>query len=172
MIVAGTGHRPDKLNGYGISQRQLIKRIAGEYLALSGASHVISGMALGWDQALAFAALELSLPVIAAVPFKGQEKRWPAPAQSDYRKLLERCERVEILCGPNVPVTRAMDIRNEWMVDACDEIAALWNGGKEGGTWNCLKYNMLTKRRPVQNMWRDYENYLIARARAEEDIPF
>jgi hypothetical protein len=35
-------------------------------------------MARGWDLALAKAAVELGLPLFAAIPFVGQESRWPA----------------------------------------------------------------------------------------------
>jgi hypothetical protein len=37
------------------------------------ATSVISGMALGFDQAHEEAAIELQIPLIAAVPFKGQD---------------------------------------------------------------------------------------------------
>lgn len=171
IIVAGTGHRPNKLKE-GFGSRAILLEVARESLQLTAASHVISGMALGWDQALAFAALELGIPLIAAVPFKGQERKWPAQAQSDYRKMLERAERVEIMCER--PSLEAMQIRNEWMVDCADEMLALWNGVKEGGTWNCLHYAM-RKRKPIQHEWESYQAKLKAVetiATADDEIPF
>jgi uncharacterized phage-like protein YoqJ len=32
-----------------------------------------------------------------------------------------------------------MQIRNEWMVDRCDKLIAVWDGSK-GGTGNCVDY--------------------------------
>jgi hypothetical protein len=33
-----------------------------------------------------------------------------------------------------------LQIRNEWIVDNCDEMLFIWNGKYSGGTWNCYKY--------------------------------
>ena len=33
-----------------------------------------------------------------------------------------------------------MQIRNRWMVDNSDLVLAVFDGKKEGGTWNCVKY--------------------------------
>lgn len=53
MIVAGTGHRPNKLGGYGDDVFERLVALARTYLWHMEPWHVISGMALGWDQALA-----------------------------------------------------------------------------------------------------------------------
>jgi len=76
MILSGTGHRPDKLGGYSDSAFDNLVKIAEDYLKESKPDKVISGMALGWDQALAEACVNLNIPFIAAVPFKGQESKW------------------------------------------------------------------------------------------------
>jgi len=33
-----------------------------------------------------------------------------------------------------------MQKRNEWMVDNCDLLIAVWNEDKSGGTYNCIQY--------------------------------
>jgi hypothetical protein len=67
LIVAGTGHRPDKLGGYSDDAFNLLVKIAKHWLEMNKPTRVISGMALGWDQALATAAVEVDIPFVAAV---------------------------------------------------------------------------------------------------------
>ena len=71
MIVAATGHRPNKLAPLSIcySTRVLQRLIdlATAYLEKSNPDAVISGMALGWDTAIAIAAIKLNIPLTAAV---------------------------------------------------------------------------------------------------------
>lgn len=155
MIVAGTGHRPDKLGGYDNLTRLALGGLATEYLAQLAPRKVIIGMALGWDQALAGACVALDLPFIAAVPFEGQEGRWSAECQARYHRLLACAERVEILnelqYGTAFEVTKAMQMRNEWMVDRADRVVALWDGSW-GGTFNCVKYAE-KKCVPIDHLW-------------------
>jgi hypothetical protein len=77
MILAATGHRPDKLGGYDLSIYRKLVGLAYSYLRKQTPDVVISGMALGWDQAVAEAAVKASTPFIAAIPFRGQESKWP-----------------------------------------------------------------------------------------------
>ena len=83
MIIAGTGHRPDKLGGYGLSQHTRLRAFAKSELKRSNPNRVISGMAAGWDLALADAAFILDIPFTAAVPFEGHDAMW----NYDYRDL-------------------------------------------------------------------------------------
>lgn len=155
-VVAFTGHRPDKLGGYGNQTRLALGGLATEYLAQLRPAKAIVGMALGWDQAGAAACIALDIPFIAAVPFDGQEARWPAEAQARYRRLLAAAEHVEIVtqepCYSDHLVNVAMQRRNEWMVDRATRLAALWDGSW-GGTFNCIQY---ARRRgvPIDNQWR------------------
>lgn len=56
-----------------------------------------------------------------------------------------------VVSGIHVPVPKAMQIRNEWIVDRADRIIALWDGSF-GGTHNCITY--ANKRKvPVDNLW-------------------
>lgn len=154
MIVAGTGHRPDKLGGYDTRVRLGLGGLATDYLHRTRPCEVISGMALGWDQALAGAAIALGIPLIAAVPFEAQASRWPSESQARYKRLLSRARHVEIITPGEVYgrlVNDAMDDRNKWMVDRAGRMAALWDGSW-GGTFNCVKY---AEKRGVQidNLW-------------------
>lgn len=157
MIVCGTGHRPDKLGGYDAGVRGKLYDVAHNYLAMEHRiSEVVSGMALGFDQALARVAIDLGIPVVAAIPFQGQERKWPADAQAYYRKLLERCKFAKLVCeGDYAP--QKMQARNEWMVDYSHRVVALWNGDPTGGTYNCVQYAKGLCR-PIDNLWHDWES--------------
>jgi uncharacterized phage-like protein YoqJ len=151
FVCAGTGHRPSKLGGYG---QEVFKGLVG--LALSaihsrGYTRIISGMALGWDQALAAAAIQLKIPFIAAVPCHNYHVKWPNSSVSQYQSLLKQCSEVVIVThAPYQP--HYLQLRNQWMVDRADEILALFDGEKQGGTWNCIRYAM-EKGKPIHNLW-------------------
>lgn len=151
MIIAASGHRPDKLGGYDLKTRRALGALAVEYLSRSRPEQVISGMALGWDMAVAAAAHMMGIPFIAAVPFEGQHSLWPDEAEKRYFRLLDLAHRVEIISGIHVSVPKAMQLRNEWMVDRADRIMALWDGSF-GGTHNCITYAHKRKV-PVDNLW-------------------
>ena len=138
MIVAGTGHRPNKLGGCNNESYLKLVAIAEEWIRKNKPTKVISGMAQGWDQALAQAAVNCGVPFIAAVPFKGQESRWTAKGQKYYTVLLSKAESIEYVCDEGYAPYK-MQVRNEWMVDNCDLVLAMWDGTK-GGTHNCIKY--------------------------------
>lgn len=96
-------------------------------------------MAIGVDQWLAEEAIKLSIPVVAAIPFLGQEALWPAASKEAYRNILSHCTSSIIVC-PGPYASWKMQKRNEWMVDRCDILLAVWNRKEEGGTWNTVKY--------------------------------
>jgi uncharacterized phage-like protein YoqJ len=118
--------------------------IVNQWHRESGHVDFISGMALGADILFAEAVLEvkkMDLPVrlIAAVPFAGQERNWPAKSQARFRGVLSRADHVEIVSsGAYSP--KKMQIRNVWMVDRSMVVLAIWDGAKHGGTWNCIQY--------------------------------
>ena len=156
LIVAATGHRPDKLGGYAPAAQGRVYTVAYEWLQCFRPDQLISGMALGWDQACAEAALALDIPLIAALPFEGQELRWPPASQEHYRMLLAHASDVRVVSvGGYSPFS--MQIRNEAMVRWCDMLLALWNGSA-GGTYNCLTYNRSygSRAKPVVNLWERF----------------
>lgn len=166
MILAGTGHRPDKLGGY---DRRLFNDLCDfAAVVLTGIrpSGVISGMALGWDQALAVACVRLSIPFVAAVPFVGFESRWPSASQEDFKKLIMAAEALYVVCEDwqvaDAGVPWALMERNKWMVDNSTDLLALWNGDRHGGTFNCIQYAK-EGRRNIVNVWSAWNSgsYLI-----------
>lgn len=174
LVVAGTGHRPDVLGGYSEQARLRLVDFArwcltDQFKTVVGDGNVISGMALGWDQALAEAAVSLGIPVLAAVPCDGQDATWPQAARKRYRAFLEHpLVRMHVVCpGPYKPWK--MQVRNEWMVDRSHYLLALYDHANhgEGGTANCVKYawdKIEAKRGPCprfRNVWADWEQWCL-----------
>jgi uncharacterized phage-like protein YoqJ len=155
--IAGTGHRPGKRFDYSEETFEDLVATASAWLKNNRPDTVISGMALGWDQALAVAAVRLGIPIHAYIPFIGQADAWPKPAVERYWRLLEQCaEKVTVCLGGYAP--EKMQRRNEAMVDACDTVLALWDGSP-GGTGNCVRYAEKTGK-PVVNVWNLYADAL------------
>ena len=155
-IVTATGHRPPGLGGYSKMDRTYPKLvdIAVDYCVLTKVTAGIVGMAQGWDFAFGMALIELGIPFTAAVPFPGQERQWPYPAQKLYRSILEKAKVVEIVTHRDY-APELMQIRNEWMVDRCQRVCAMWDGGKFGGTFKCIEYAERTGK-PVDNLWSNF----------------
>jgi uncharacterized phage-like protein YoqJ len=144
MIVAFTGHRPNKLGGYQpcSTADRVIARVREKLLELKPTA-AISGMALGFDQWSAEVCLELEIPFIAAVAFPGQELEWPWYSQQRYYTLIKKASQLHLV-DLERPHTRweaaqKLHARNHWMVDHSDAIVAAWNG-TPGGTAECVKY--------------------------------
>jgi uncharacterized phage-like protein YoqJ len=133
-IVAGTGHRIDK-----IANRldDVCSGIHG-FLSEVRPSHVISGMAQGFDQLLAGYARMLGVPWTAVIPFPGQHLRWPQREQEAYHRLLESASEI-VIVSPSYEGPWVMQRRNEWMVDRCELLVSCYDGSR-GGTRNCLEY--------------------------------
>lgn len=140
MIVAFTGHRPDKLGGYNLPNETYLKvcREIDKTLKELKPEKVITGMALGVDQWAAMIAYKLHIPYLAAIPFEGQEKAWPEASQKTY-KLLRKLATEEVIVSLGGYSIDKMQTRNIWMVDHCDKLIAIWDGTK-GGTGNCVDY--------------------------------
>lgn len=140
MIVAFTGHRPNKLGGYKVPNQTYIyvcQQIEKTLIELKP-DKVISGMALGVDQWAAYIAWKLNIPFLAAVPFEKQDSNWPEKSQQTYQKLLKLSAEL-IVVSPGGYSSNKMQVRNEWMVNHCDKLIAVWNG-TPGGTANCVNY--------------------------------
>lgn len=153
MIIAFTGHRPDKLGGWDPLHPvvESVKKAIHDFLVVNWPKYVISGMALGVDQWAAQIAVDLGIPYIAALPCDNPETPWPLPSQERFRALLAKaCQVVVVSPGPYKPWK--MDRRNEWMVDNCDQLAAVHDGSL-GGTYNCIEYAERVARDVTRLAW-------------------
>ncbi len=146
MRLAGTGHRSQKIGGFILPNPTYIyicQQIEKHLKELKPDS-VISGGAIGFDQYLANVAINLGIPLTIAVPFKGQELKWPEKSQKQYHKLLNKASDIVIVSDGGYSAQK-MRIRNEWMINNCDIVLACWDGSK-GGTFNCINYAKSVKK--------------------------
>ena len=139
MRLALTGHRPDKLGGYApcAFHEQVREATRACFLAWRPVE-VISGMAQGFDTIGAQLAVEIGLPLVAAIPFEGQERAWPVAARAEYERLLRAASEV-VLVSPGAFAAWKYQKRNEYMVDRGTWVLACWDGSP-GGTANCIQY--------------------------------
>lgn len=150
MKIAITGHRPNKLgNDYDLTS-DLIQNIEHEIVKnllklcpkdteFKDYFIFITGMALGIDTLFAKMAIDMNIPFIAAIPFHGQQLKWSKNSIQIYADIISNifCDVKVVSNGTYAPYK--MQIRNQWMVDNCDILIAVWDGSS-GGTKNCVEY--------------------------------
>jgi uncharacterized phage-like protein YoqJ len=154
VIVAFTGHRPDKLGPI----EDKIDAALDAILERLNPTRAISGMAPGIDVRGLRAARRKGIPVTAAIPWIGHpfSGPWEYGAKIDlYYELLEQCDVHEVVCdGDEYYQPWFYQKRNEWMVDNCDAVIAVWDGSG-GGTKNCVKYARKVGRPIWYYNWND-----------------
>lgn len=159
IVYAGTGHRPPRLNlDYSAVSVDNLTNFAEIVLTgIPNPDRVIIGGAQGWDTALGLACIKLKIPYQVAIPFEGQEDRWPVDSKFIYSQLIKNAESTVIICDSGYSKYAFLK-RDEYMVDNCTEVLALWDGSPKGGTWHTVNYaNKLGKL--VRNFWLEWSNY-------------
>ena len=160
MIVAATGHRPEKLADRAICYEPIVlERLTHLAIAVfqkMQPTQVISGMALVWDSGVALAAIDLNIPLVAAVPFRGQECKWSRDDRDRHFQVRDNAIEVVYVCDPGYAAWK-MQKRNELMVDRSDVVLALWDGSN-GGTKNCVHYAR-SKNKRVINVWNSWDKF-------------
>ncbi len=140
MILACTGHRPNKLGGFTIPN-PIYNKICNQiklFLEDKKPEKVLSGMALGFDFYVAAMAIKMKIPVIGVIPFKGQEVLWSDIDKKRYDFLLKNCKETIIVSEGGFSNSK-MHIRNHYLVDNSDMLLVCWNGSVSG-TKSCLDY--------------------------------
>jgi uncharacterized phage-like protein YoqJ len=127
-----------------------------KYLLDTQPKTLISGMALGFDMWGAWCAIKVGIPLVAYVPFEGQESRWSEDHKRQFHALLKRAQHVDYVCEPGYAGWK-MHKRNESMVRDSDLVLALWNPDKKhGGTWSTVAHAS-TVGKPILNFWHEPE---------------
>jgi uncharacterized phage-like protein YoqJ len=158
MNISVTGHRPNKLGGYShVAQRKLFW-FALQQIGKLNPDLVYTGMALGWDMAVAGACLNLGIPYVSCIPGRWQCSRWPDIRQQAWAYLLDNAQSVWDLGAPADQFRSAMQRRNEYMMQNGEIILALHNGSN-GGTGNAVRYARSINK-PVQNVWSEWEQFM------------
>lgn len=171
-LLVATGHRPNKLGGYNTRAESRRVALAIAVLKHQKPSHVITGMALGWDMAIAEAAAQLNIPYTAVIPFHGQETRWNKNDQQRYHRLLNSASDIihvtdiNTYQNPQTPrphIGKALNDRNKYMLrllknnltNGGDGILAALHDGSDGGTGNCIRYAQ-ERDLPIINYWTSW----------------
>ena len=139
MIIAVTGHRPQRLKG----QQKLIKKWAIEQLTYFHPSAIYNGMAQGADQIIAIAAKELGIPIICCYPF---------PKQYFYPMERWIMENNQTIFTSHNYSKESYYIRDCYMVDHADMLLCVWDGVGGGGTFLTRNYAIKKNKKII-----DYE---------------
>ncbi len=143
-----TGHRPAKLP-WGTNENdprclalkeELASRLEGIYEA--GYRRFLCGMAEGCDMYFAEAVLDLrrryaDVSLEAAIPCGTQPDKWKIQQRQRYNRLLDSCDRVNVLQINYTP--DCMLRRNRYMVDRSSLLLACYDG-RPGGTMSTILY--------------------------------
>lgn len=173
LRIAATGHRPPRLGlDYTPKSNLLLKQFACLCLEAVTEKYVIEqvivGGAQGWDTAVAEAALEFNVPFVLAVPFEGQESKWPAAAQKRYNLLRQKAMETLIVCPGGYAAWKFIT-RDHAMVDRAKQgthgqLLALYDGVAKGGTYETVEYansrNLLVWN--AYPMWPNYRDGVVS----------
>lgn len=165
LRIAFTGHRPDKLGGYdfySVNNSKIMISLSKVVKSLLETGYnnfkFISGGAIGIDHMSVFIVDKLrnnqfknkDIEIEIAVPFRNQSSNWFNQDDIDrYNAQLKIADKVTYIdtlndykvndCEENIYHIGKLQRRNEYMVDNCDILIAVWNGSKSG-TKNCIDY--------------------------------
>lgn len=153
LIVAATGHRWQRMDIPRSPQAEThLAALASAFLEQLQPDRVISGLALGWDTAVALAAVRLGIPLVACMPGKrgAQEARWDFGDQGTHEWLVRQSAE-HAWIGGDLPFRDACISRDEYMVERAGLILALWSG-LPSGTGTTVRFAERRKL-PVVNLW-------------------
>lgn len=159
MNLGFTGHRPNRLGGYDEQAKQCLYKFASRQLLKFDADHtVFQGCALGWDMAVAVAAIEQGHRVVSCIPFLGFNARWPVSSVLELDTILNKSHEVIIVVSDQQWAKEhpalALNQRNEYMVDHTQMLCALACGAPSG-TQNCVDY-AYRHNKQIKHLWRDW----------------
>lgn len=146
---AFTGHRPKSFPwkydetafGCVLLKEVLAAQIAA--LADGGVTDFLSGMALGVDLWAAQIVLDLqkhnpAVRLHCILPCEGQEDKWSASAQEQYRSLLRQANSVVYVSREYH--SNCMLQRNRYLVEHSSTLLAVYNGQYRNGTAMTVRY--------------------------------
>lgn len=154
MILAVTGHQPDKIlignrNAYDPQIGRALVDFALAQLELARPDVVISGLAQGWEQAVVQAAAECGIPFVASVR-SGKDAKWGDKSRKTYRWLLGQA-------------IRRVEGGTREAIDAADGVLGLW----AKPTPPILYAEQRGKQ--VTNVWAGWERWTTTRRAVQPD---
>lgn len=129
--VAVTGHRPERIKGQEKDIEYWLSEQIRNLVACYDRVVLIDGMAQGVDQIAALAAMKNGAQVLCYFPYRKKLygiQEYIAENAAEVRFMRDR---FQIGCYIE---------RDRRMVDDCDLLLAVWDGKKNGGTWQTYKY--------------------------------
>jgi len=151
-----TGHRPDKFPSYDYRHPENVKMLMKlketiiDKIERRGIDTFITGMAIGVDIWSAQIVLKLKekyphIKLVCAIPCAEQYSRWNKNDIEVYHKVIKQADLVYYVSDePYTPW--CMHVRDKWMVDNAKLVIAVWDEGKDGGTWGTVKYAVKRQR--------------------------
>jgi hypothetical protein len=129
-----------------------LRTLAFDWLEANRPREVVSGLAPGWDTAVADAAVSLGVPLIAALAYRGQADDWPDAARQKHTDLVAAAHETYVYAEAKEHgcYTR----RDRWVLERGEIVLALWSG-VDGGTARAVAHaSKLGK--PIVNLWQNW----------------
>lgn len=98
---------------------------------------ILSGLAVGFDSIVAQAAIDLNIPLWAAIPFPDQHKLWSPEQKKKYEFFLSKAQNVYV--ANNTFSNWAYHKRNRHIVDTSHNLI-VWLTEVKGGTFKTVEY--------------------------------
>ena len=125
-----------------------------------GAAEFISGGAIGLDTVAAQAVIWMKnhgyrgrATLTMALPFPGYNKMWPHGSIAEMESICSNgADKVLYVSQQTAYHPSLLQIRNVWMKDNSDMAIILWDGSKNGGTFN-FRTSHLADPRQVPHVW-------------------
>lgn len=143
MIYALTGHRPPRLNNewdHNGPCSNFVRQQLQIIIDSENVTKMISGIALGSDFIWAELALENNIPLVAAIPFKGQELKWHKEHINQYNRIVDHIITTKKIVSSGGYSYQKMIIRDHFMVDNSDVLVAVYDNTPRGGTYKTIEY--------------------------------
>ena len=152
LRVAVTGHRPqyliggyDLLHPSNIELKSELTRTLFELAKEQSTVLALTGMALGVDTLFAESVLDLKegdpdkYLLECAIPHRNQDKMWKPKDKDWYNTILSFADKKTLVTDSDYK-PYLLQKRNEYLVDNCDVLIAVWNGNSKSGTYNAVRY--------------------------------
>lgn len=161
LILAGTGHRPPRLGGYGDATRDKLGILASNVISRLAPVYGYCGGALGWDTAWGMALMGAGIPYCMALPSPDMGKSWPARDKGILAILIENADKVKYLSDRYS--IGAYTKRDRYMVSQAEGVVAILDPTMtDSGTYRACQHAK-SLNLPVLNLWDACISLLTAR---------
>ncbi len=159
-MIFGIAHRPHQLGGFDKQTLTRLTAFAYEVLTQYQPTQVITDMTLGWNIPLAQAALDLQIPLIAAIPSRDQFNPWSNQFRELYSSILNRAD---FIVQQNIPWNKSSATHFTFrVIDHCDLILALWSDSLASSMEPIQRDSIHYARsigKPIIYLWDDWSHF-------------